>query len=73
MWSFSGEKKTWVRDVPVEDIQRYCVEMKTFFEAKYPNVFEEIRSSGQISDALKGTVEKALKELNEAFQPSSGK
>ncbi len=68
--SIPGEKKTWVRDVPVGDMQRYCAEMRTFFEAKYPNVFKEIRESGQISEALQATIQKALKELNEAFQPS---
>jgi F-type H+-transporting ATPase subunit alpha len=65
-----GEKKTWVRDIPVKDMQRYCAELKTFFESKYPDVFKDIRDKGEITDELKKTIDKALKELNEAFQPS---
>jgi F-type H+-transporting ATPase subunit alpha len=66
-----GEKKTFVRDVPVKDMQRYCAELKTFVESKYPNVTKEIRESGQISDALKPTVDRALKDFNEQFQPTA--
>ncbi|OGQ79427.1 MAG: F0F1 ATP synthase subunit alpha [Deltaproteobacteria bacterium RIFOXYA12_FULL_58_15] len=65
-----GEKKTFVRDIPVKDIQRYCAEMKTYFESKYPTVFKEITDTGVMSDELKKTVDKALLELNEAFQKS---
>jgi F0F1-type ATP synthase alpha subunit len=56
--------------MPVKDIQRYCAELKTFFESKYPELFKKIRETGQISDDLKQTIEKGLKELGEAFQPS---
>ena len=65
-----GEKKTFVRDIPVKDIQRYCAEMKTYFESKYHTVFKEITDTGVMSDELKKTVDKALLELNEAFQKS---
>jgi F-type H+-transporting ATPase subunit alpha len=65
-----GEKKTFVRDIPVKDMQRYTSELKTFCESKYPSLFKEIRDSGEISDALKPTVERALKEFNEQFQPT---
>jgi F-type H+-transporting ATPase subunit alpha len=69
--SVPGKKTAFAREIPVKDIQRYCAELKTFFESKYPNVFKEIRETGKISDELQKTIETALLELNEAFQPSS--
>ena len=65
-----GEKKTWVRDIPVADIQRYCAELKTFVESKYPRLIPDIREKGEITDELKQQIDKALAEFREVFQPS---
>ncbi len=63
-----GSTKNWVREIPVKEMQRYCAEMKILFETKYPDVFKKILETGEISDDLKKTVDKALAELGEAFE-----
>jgi F-type H+/Na+-transporting ATPase subunit alpha len=65
-----GEKKTWVRDIPVWDIQRFCFEMETFINTKHPKLFDDIEKVGQVTDDLKKEIDTALREFRDTFQVS---
>ena len=65
-----GEKKTWVRDVPVADVQRYCSELLPFVETKHPKLLDMIETVGDLKDDVKAAIEKALAEFKDTFQPS---
>ncbi len=66
--SIPGERKTWVRDIPVGDMERFCRELKTYIDTKHPTLFDTIEKEGEITDALKEEVETALRELTDLFQ-----
>ena len=65
-----GEKKTWVRDIPVADVQRYCAELLPFIETKHPKLLDTIETVGDLKDDVKAAIEKALAEFKDTFQPS---
>jgi F-type H+-transporting ATPase subunit alpha len=66
-----GEKKSWVRDVPADDVPRYCTELNTFIEAKHPKLYELVETKGDLNDEVKAAIEKALREFKDTFQPSN--
>ena len=65
-----GEKKTWVRDIPVVDMQRYTAELDEFLRAKHDKLYDLIEDKGDLSDEVRAAIEKALKEFNDAFTPT---
>ena len=54
-----GESKTWVRDVPAKDIQRFCQELATFINAKHQNVVTMIEEGGDLKEEVKSAIEAA--------------
>ncbi|MBI3179090.1 MAG: F0F1 ATP synthase subunit alpha, partial [Deltaproteobacteria bacterium] len=68
--SMPGEKKTWVRDVPVADIQRYCAELETFLSAKHPQLLDKIEQTGDLGDEVRKEIEQALRAFQDHFQPT---
>ena len=67
-----SEKKTWVRDVPVDDVQRFCTELTSYLETKYGELLTSLESKGELTDAIKASVDKALREFKDSFQASAG-
>ena len=65
-----GEKKTWIRDVEVTDIQRYCTELLSFVNTKHPKLVAMIEEKGDLKDDVKEALDKALKEFRDTFQAS---
>jgi F-type H+/Na+-transporting ATPase subunit alpha len=65
-----GEKKTWLRDLPVQDVQRYVVELLSFVGAKYPKLLDLIEEKKDLTDDVKAAIETALKDFRDVFQPS---
>jgi F-type H+-transporting ATPase subunit alpha len=65
-----GEKKTWIRDVPTQDVARFCTELDTFIETKHPTLYDLIETKGDLKDDVKAAVEKALQQFRETFQVS---
>jgi F-type H+-transporting ATPase subunit alpha len=53
--------------VPTDKIREYEIQLATFVEQKYPNIFKDIVSTGKIDDTLKATMQKALKEFAAVF------
>jgi len=55
----------YVDGYPVEAVRKYEKELYIFFEAKYQNLLEEIRTKKDITDDLAQKIRKALDELRE--------
>ncbi len=64
------ERTSWVRNMPSEDVPRYAEELATFMQSKHPEILEEIRASGALSDELSSKLDAALDAFGEVFQPS---
>lgn len=64
------QRKTWIRDIPADDIARYCTELDTFIETKHPTLYDLIETQGDLKDDIKRAVEKALQQFSETFQVS---
>jgi F-type H+-transporting ATPase subunit alpha len=52
---------------PVEDAKRFVEEFQEALEARHPEVFETIRSSGKLEDATLGTLGDAVDEFKATF------
>jgi F-type H+-transporting ATPase subunit alpha len=52
---------------PVEDAKRFVEEFQTSIEARHPDVFETIRSTGKLEDATIETLERAIEEFKATF------
>ncbi len=60
--------KGWIRDYPVEAIQRYCDELNNFMKTKRPELLKEIVDKGEFDDDLRAKLDVALTEFREEFQ-----
>jgi F-type H+/Na+-transporting ATPase subunit alpha len=56
--------------VPVGDAKRFAVEFCEFLEARHPEVFATIRSSGELTDEHETVLKDALASFIEVFQPT---
>ena len=68
-----AKKRGWIRDVPTPDVQRWAKEFIEFVDAKYPQIPQEIQEKKELSNDLKGRLNKALAEFNGLFQPTPAK
>ena len=66
-----GESKTWVRDIPTADMQRYCSELQSFITAKHADVVTLIEEVGDLKPQVVEAIEKVLKEFNDGFNTSN--
>jgi F-type H+-transporting ATPase subunit alpha len=62
---------SWVRNIPTEDVPRYGAELIAFMRTKHPQIMDEIKSSGDLSDELKPKLDAALDAFGEVFEPSA--
>ncbi len=65
-----GVSKTFWRDVPLKDIQRFCQELETFIDAKHPTLIDKIEKVGELSDEVRVAIEAALRDFLDAFAPT---
>ena len=63
-----GEKKSWVRDIPAKDMQKFCIELEDFVDAKNASLPQEIKDSGKLTDEIKGKIEAVLRDFIDAFK-----
>jgi F-type H+-transporting ATPase subunit alpha len=61
-------RASWVRDMIAEDVPRYADELTTFLQSNHPDVLEEIRSTGALSEGLAAKLDAALDAFGEIFQ-----
>ncbi len=64
------ERDSWVRKVPVDDVERFAGELIQFMETRHSQILDEIRSSGKLSDELIPKLEAALDAFAASFQSS---
>jgi F-type H+/Na+-transporting ATPase subunit alpha len=57
----------YVDDLPVEVLGRYEEELYSFIETKYPDLLGKILKVGALTDEIKGSLDKALKEFGNLF------
>src|SRR5262249_60803235 len=67
------KKRGWIRDVPTPDVQRWAKEFIEYVHSKSPQIPQEIREKKELSNELKGRINKALTEFNGLFQPTPHK
>ena len=65
-----GGNKTWLRDVPVADVQRYIDELNTFVDTKFPTLLDLLEAKGELNAETKGAMEKCLSEFADTFEAS---
>ena len=54
-------------DIPVDKVTKFEAELYPFVEAKYPQVFEQIREKKALDDELKEMMNKAIEEFKATF------
>ncbi len=66
----AGREKTWVRDLPTGDVQRYLDEMLDFVKAQHAEILREISEKKILSDELKANIDAALDAFAGVFNAS---
>ncbi len=66
-----GTAKTWTRDVPVEDIGRFCTELQGFAELKYRQTLDLIEENGDLQPEVVKAIDELLAEFLKGFAQSS--
>jgi F-type H+-transporting ATPase subunit alpha len=67
------KKRGWIREVPTGDVQRWAKEFIEYVHSKAPQIPQEIREKKELSNELKGRINKTLTEFNGLFQPTPHK
>jgi F-type H+/Na+-transporting ATPase subunit alpha len=62
----------YLDDYPTGDAKRFASEFSEYLEARHPEVFANIRTTGALSDEDEGTLKAALDGFQEVFQPTEG-
>ncbi len=65
-------KRGWIRQVPVADVVRWMREFLEFSDGRYPELSKDIATKRELTADIKTTLNKALTEFNEMFQPTAG-
>jgi F-type H+-transporting ATPase subunit alpha len=55
---------------PVQDAKRFAVEFCEYLDARHPDIFSTIRSTGDLSDEHEATLKETLGAFAEVFQPT---
>ena len=61
----------YLDEVPEDSVLDYEAQMLEFMDSKYPELLQEIKDKGDISDELNEKLRKALDEFKDIFQPVS--
>jgi F-type H+/Na+-transporting ATPase subunit alpha len=60
----------YMDEFPVEDAKRFATEFCEYLDARHPDIFSAIRSTGDLSDEHEATLKEALAQFQESFQPT---
>ena len=63
-------RTSWVRRIPAADVPRYASELVSFMRSKQPQVLDDLRTSGELSDEIVEKLNTALDEFGKVFEPS---
>ena len=58
----------YLDDIPVSECQRFESELYTFMDARYPDVVQEIQSTGKFTDEAEQKVRAAIEEFRRTFR-----
>ena len=58
--------------MPVADVVRWMREFIEFADSRHPQLAKDISAKQALTDDIKVTLNKALTEFNEVFQPTAG-
>jgi F-type H+-transporting ATPase subunit alpha len=65
------DRRSWVRELPTGDVERYGRELSDYVRQQHGAILEEIRSTGKISDDLRVKLNEALDAFGEVFVAGS--
>jgi F-type H+/Na+-transporting ATPase subunit alpha len=65
-----GQRPSWVRHIPVEDVPRYATELIEFLKTKHSDLLPELEEKKEMKPELQKRLDKALDEFGGIFQPS---
>ncbi len=63
-------RASWVRRIPAADVPRYAGELVSYMKSKHPQVLDDLRTSGEMSDEITEKLNTALDEFGKVFEPS---
>ena len=66
-----GGGKSWVRDLELDDIQRYEKELLSYMRANHADLLGRIRENGRLEDADVEALREALDAFAKVFRPSA--
>ncbi len=66
-----ADGKSWVRDLELDDIQRYEKELLSYMRANHADLLGRIRESGRLEDADREALREALDAFAKVFRPSA--
>ncbi|NTX11055.1 F0F1 ATP synthase subunit alpha [Myxococcus sp. CA051A] len=66
------KKRGWIREIPVADVVRWMREFLDFTDGKYPTISKDIASKRELTNDIKASLNKAIVEFNDVFQPTPG-
>jgi F-type H+-transporting ATPase subunit alpha len=65
-------KRGWIRDVPVQDVQRWAREFLEFIDSRHPAVLKDLAAKRELTNDIKAALNKAIVDFNQLFQPTAG-
>jgi F-type H+/Na+-transporting ATPase subunit alpha len=60
--------QSWIRTVPVDKVAKYMTELLAFLDGRHPEIGRTIAEKKQLDDAVKKSLDAALKEFSGIFQ-----
>ena len=69
LWAATAPEE-FLMKYPISELGRFEEEMHKFIDSRHPQIWEEIRSVGKLTDELKEAMTNILKEFDEIFQAS---
>jgi F-type H+-transporting ATPase subunit alpha len=60
--------QSWIRAVPVEKVGKYMTELLAFLDGRHPGIGKTIAEKKQLDDAVKKSLDAALREFGGIFQ-----
>jgi F-type H+-transporting ATPase subunit alpha len=63
-------RRSWVRQIPPEDVPRYADEVISYMKSKHPQVLDDLRTSAALTDEITEKLNAALDEFGNVFEPS---
>jgi F-type H+/Na+-transporting ATPase subunit alpha len=64
-------RRGWIREVAVKDVPRWASEFLQFVSGKFPQLPKDIAAKKELTGEIKATLNKAITEFNEVFEPSA--